>query len=201
MSTFVTHAFVGAAAATAIASRGAPLRLWGLAMLCAMAPDADVLMFKFDVPYEHAWGHRGAFHGLPIALLAGFVVPTVFLRRFAPFGRRRWWGLVLFFFLVTASHGLVDAATDGGHGVGFLAPFDERRFFLPWQPLPVPNIGLHMPDAHFWWGEVRGVWIPVAIALVAWLLVRRLRGPNLELSMERGGQAGTNHGRGRTNRR
>jgi hypothetical protein len=37
-------------------------------------------------------------------------------------------------FLATASHGVLDATTNGGLGVAFFSPFDNRRYFLPWRP-------------------------------------------------------------------
>ena len=36
-----------------------------------------------------------------------------------------------------ASHGVLDALTDGGPGVAFLAPFDDTRYFFPWRPIRV----------------------------------------------------------------
>ena len=50
--------------------------------------------------------------------------------------------LWLSLFMATASHGVLDAMTDGGSGVAFLAPFDDTRYFLPWRPIPVSPIGV-----------------------------------------------------------
>ena len=57
-------------------------------------------------------------------------------------GSRRWWQLITYFFIVTASHGILDAMTDGGLGVAFLAPFDNSRYFFPWRPVMVSPIGV-----------------------------------------------------------
>ena len=46
------------------------------------------------------------------------------------------------FFLVTASHGVLDALTDGGLGIAFFAPFDNSRYFFPWTPIKVSPIGI-----------------------------------------------------------
>ena len=46
-------------------------------------------------------------------------------------------------FVVTASHGVFDALTDGGSGVGFLWPLTNERFFFPWRPIPVAPVGHH----------------------------------------------------------
>ncbi len=45
---------------------------------------------------------------------------------------------------VVASHGLLDAMTNGGLGVAFFWPLSERRCFLPVKPLPVAPIGARM---------------------------------------------------------
>ena len=53
----------------------------------------------------------------------------------------RWWRLTVFFFFVTASHGVLDAMTNGGLGISFFSPFDNDRYCLPWNPLQVSPIG------------------------------------------------------------
>ena len=47
--------------------------------------------------------------------------------------------LVFLLFVAMASHGVLDALTDGGRGVGFLIPFSSERFFFPWRPIPVSS--------------------------------------------------------------
>ncbi len=42
---------------------------------------------------------------------------------------------------VVASHGLLDAMTDGGKGVALLWPLTTKRFFFAWRPIPVAPIG------------------------------------------------------------
>jgi inner membrane protein len=42
----------------------------------------------------------------------------------------------------TASHGLLDAFTDGGLGPALLAPFANGRIFFPWRPIRVAPLGL-----------------------------------------------------------
>jgi inner membrane protein len=45
-------------------------------------------------------------------------------------------------FLLIASHGILDGFTNGGLGVAYFAPFDNQRYFFPWQPIEVSPIGL-----------------------------------------------------------
>ena len=83
----------------------------------------------------------------------------------------------LYFFLATASHGLLDAMTDGGLGVAFFAPFNNRRYFLPWTPIRVSPIGvgrffgargLAVLQSEFIW-----IWVPTILLAVMALLLRK----------------------------
>jgi len=88
---------------------------------------------------------------------------------------RAW--LWLYFFLVTASHGFLDAMTHGGLGVAFFSPFDNTRYFLPWQPLVVSPLSL----TRFFSGrglavlqsELLWIWIPAGVIALFALVQRR----------------------------
>jgi len=56
--------------------------------------------------------------------------------------RKQGLALILFFFLCTASHILLDALTNGGLGVAVFSPFDQERYFLPWRPISVSPFGI-----------------------------------------------------------
>src|SRR5215813_12483958 len=97
-----------------------PATFWFWTAVCAMLPDADVIGFSFGIPYDSMFGHRGLTHSIAFAIVVGFVVA-----RSISLGVGRWelgvaW---LWFAAVIASHGLLDACTDGGRGIAFLAPF------------------------------------------------------------------------------
>ena len=140
MTTIFSHALAGATLGTVFPLPARPARHLVAGALCAVIPDADVVAFWFGVPWGHVLGHRGITHSLSFAaVLAAVVVGSAF-RGWTWEGRR---GTVwLFLFLATASHGVLDAMTDGGPGVAFLAPFDDTRYVLPWQPIPVSPISL-----------------------------------------------------------
>jgi inner membrane protein len=76
---------------------------------------------------------------------------------------KEWWRLLAFFFVITASHGVLDAMTNGGLGVAFFAPFDSTRYFFPWRPIVVSPIGFGSFFSH--WGalvllsEIKYVWV------------------------------------------
>lgn len=54
--------------------------------------------------------------------------------------RKLIWFLVILF--STLSHGILDAMTSGGKGVGFFIPFDNNRFFFPFRDIKVSPIGV-----------------------------------------------------------
>lgn len=140
MPTALAHGLVGAAAGRAfLRQQRAPFLFWYLSLVMSILPDADVLLMRW-IPYGDPFGHRGFSHSLPFALLAA-VVAVLLLRRHFP-GRRQRAALLAYFFLLTASHGVLDALTDGGYGIGFFAPFDNTRYFFPVHPIPVSPLGL-----------------------------------------------------------
>jgi inner membrane protein len=111
-------------------------KFWILAVFCAVIPDIDGIGFQLGVPYDSMWGHRGITHSLFFAGLLALVVVYAFYKEYKIFSKY-WWVYFLFFFAVTASHGLLDAMTNGGRGVAFFAPFDNSRYFFPFRPIRV----------------------------------------------------------------
>jgi inner membrane protein len=175
MASAFTHAFFAAAMGKVYAAGPRPARFWILSMLCAVLPDADVLGLAFGVPYDSMFGHRGLTHSLAFALLLGCAVVALFFR-----GAPNKKALAAYFFLVTASHGALDALTNGGLGVAFFAPFSAARYFFPFRPVEVSPIGLGSFFSE--WGaavirsELLWVWLPTAVALALVLSLRRLCG-------------------------
>ena len=175
MPSAFAHVAPALALAPAFARPGVPPRLFWLGALGAMAPDLDVAAFAFGVPYEHVLGHRGLWHSVPFAALAAVCLTALAFPRDLPaLSRSRAW---LYLFLAIASHGLLDAATDGGLGVALLAPFDERRFFFPFRPIAVSPLGI---SAFFTarglavtGSELLWVWLPAAtLGLLLWRRAR-----------------------------
>ncbi len=102
----------------------------------AMLPDADVIGFPLGVRYESTFGHRGAVHSLVFAALVGLAIGAVQTLR-----RRPALAVAVISAAVVASHGLLDALTDGGLGVALLWPFSTERIFFSWRPIAVSPIG------------------------------------------------------------
>jgi inner membrane protein len=176
MATAFTHALVGSALAVA-APAGTPRARLALALAAlAVLPDIDVLGFHLDIPYEHWIGHRGLLHSLAFAACAGVLTAALAFRD-PPRGSRRWWVVAGLLALATASHGLLDAFTDGGLGVGFWLPFHDARSFLPWRPLPASplSLGAFMgaQGCAILAAEARWLWPPVLVLAGALALLRR----------------------------
>ena len=165
-------------AAAAIGSvfyrRGLSVRFWVLAAACSIAPDADVIGVALGVPFQSLLVHRGLSHSLVFAAaLAAVVVLVFFARMRMGVSPARLW---LYFFLATASHGVLDALTNGGPGIAFFAPFDNARYFLPWRPVVVSPIGIRPFFSE--WGlrviesELLWIWLPSLISAGLVVIVR-----------------------------
>jgi inner membrane protein len=133
----IGHVMVGMAAGRLYAGSGARLatvmfRLSALSML----PDADVIGMALGIPYGAPFGHRGATHSLVAACVVGLACGVS-----AWVARVRAWRVLLFATVVTSTHGLLDALTDGGLGVAHFWPFSTTRHFFRWTPIPVAPIG------------------------------------------------------------
>jgi inner membrane protein len=175
MPTAIAHAAPALALIPAFARPDVPQRLWWLGVCGAMAPDLDVIGLALGVPYGHPLGHRGLWHSVPFsALAAACVAALAFPRARVGFSRPR---AALYLFLAIASHGLLDAATDGGLGVALLAPFDDGRFFLPFRPIAVSPIGVSgfLSARGLAVVESELVWVWLPFALLGLALRRRAR--------------------------
>src|SRR5688572_28506208 len=117
MCTAFTRALVALAVGRAWYAGRMPLKFWLLAPMASALPDLDVGLHSYGVDYEDLWGHRGMAHSLLFAMFLALVIVTWLFRADCRFLSRPWWGLTLFFFLVVASHGFIDAFTDGGLGI------------------------------------------------------------------------------------
>jgi hypothetical protein len=87
-------------------------------------------------------------------------------------------GLLAYLFLATASHGLLDAITNGGLGVAFFSPFDNTRYFLPWRPIRVSPIAVTRfftpQEFAILQTEMLWIWLPAMLfAGLIWMLRRK----------------------------
>jgi inner membrane protein len=170
MSSFLTHAIVASTAGLQGGLSVSRSRVVLCSMALAILPDIDAFFRFVGLSQVGWWGHRGLTHSLPFSAMTGLLVLLTFFKKVPRFSRSWWilWGLL---FLAGASHGLIDALTDGGQGIALLAPFDSTRYTFIWQPLPLPAVGLEhvASSATLVWNEARLVWLPVGVVLLcAW---------------------------------
>ena len=168
MPTIVTHAVVGAALAQ-VGPRCVPRGRLTLALVVlAVFPDLDVVAFHLGIPYSHWLGHRGLSHSLLFAVCVAAIVARFEFRQ-APPGTRDGWCVFGLCTLAIASHGLLDAFTNGGLGVAFFLPLTTNRYFFPFRPLEVSPIGvenfLRGPAFAVFASEILYLWFPIVAAL------------------------------------
>jgi inner membrane protein len=165
MATLLTHPLIAVVALPWFKAqrRSKTILLFGL--LLTILPDADVIGFRYGIPYEHWLGHRGLSHSLFFAALLAIVLSQ---------STAKWLGasrrsLSIFYFLCLASHGVLDALTNGGLGVAFFAPFNNQRYFFPFQPVDVATLSIK----HFFTteglsvlkSELLYIWLPGLVLL------------------------------------
>ena len=173
MPSVPTHIVVGFALAQGAPPRvGVPWRFWTTAMACSALPDVDVVGFRFGIHYGDLWGHRGMTHSLLFALLVGITVGCLMGGGWAEKMRHS-----TLLFIITASHGILDAMTNGGLGVAFLSPFDTHRYFLPWRPIQVSPIAagrfVSARGMDILLNEIAFVWFPALIVGTLLFAIRK----------------------------
>jgi inner membrane protein len=161
--TIFGHAAVGLTLARLMPAYQRSPKAYALAAGCAMLPDIDMLTGAVggSLSFAHQWlQHRAITHSLVFALLTGLVVTVLaygiqWRHRFT-----QWWAYVLLFVAATATHGLLDACTNGGRAIALLAPFTWETYFAPWRPLEV---------SPFWLGIFSERGIAVMRSELLWL--------------------------------
>jgi inner membrane protein len=177
MPTIFSHALAATAAAQWWRGR-LPARFWTWTVICAMLPDIDVIAFAFGIPYGDMFGHRGFTHSLFFAALVGAFVASRLSRPSHPLHASHLShqaALFVWFTALTASHGILDAMTNGGRGIAFFAPFSDHRYFFPWRPIQVSPIGVgffSLRGLRVLASEAGWVWVPSAIIAASARLFR-----------------------------
>ena len=170
MPTILTHAVVAVGLARLL-PKPLPVAASLLGAGVAILPDVDVLAWPLGLARDSAWAHRGLTHSLPAAAVTAAALALA---------ARRWIGvgtplLAAYLLAAMASHGLLDAATNGGWGVAFWAPFDMERHFFAWRPVEVSPIGWSFVGRRglaVLWSELRWIWLPLAAVITTVEVVR-----------------------------
>ena len=168
MASVFGHSIVGFTISKIMDSRNSKWLLIA-AIFSTILPDFDVIAFKFGVPYLHPLGHRGFTHSIIFAVLWALILMFALGKK-----NKLIWFLVIF--LSTLSHGILDAMTSGGKGVGFFIPFNNNRFFFPFREIKVSPIGIKNFFSE--WGiqvilsEIKYVFVPCFIILAIRILIK-----------------------------
>ena len=176
MPTVFTHAAVAIAANSlcrlksgALVWQPWPLSVQSFRISISSGSSSDSPMGMF--------AHRGFFHSPFFNLVIASRLWGFFFGIWKA-SRRNGFGIFSISFLVGASHGLLDALTNGGSGVAFLAPFDSTRFFLPWTPIPVSPIRIRSFLSRWGWevmkSEFLWIWVPFFSAALLARMARAL---------------------------
>ncbi len=176
MPTLISHSIVGLAAGKILTIKKQPFKFWLFSIICPLLPDVDVVGFFWGIPYDHFLGHRGFFHSLLFAFIISNFVVNVFFREEKTLSKK-WVLFILYFFLITSTHGVLDAFTSGGLGIALLAPFDNTRYFFPNTPIAVSPLGikaffsdrgLRVIMSEFTW-----IWAPVIFLIVFGQVIKK----------------------------
>lgn len=169
MASIFGHAIVGYTVSKIISNNNSKLLLV-LAIASTILPDIDVLTFNFGIPYEAPFGHRGFTHSILFAVLWA----TLLMFVFGKLNRIIWWIVI---FISTISHGILDAMTSGGRGVGFFIPFHNERYFFPFREIIVSPIGIERffseRGIRVIFSELKYVFLPCFLILVLFYFIRK----------------------------
>jgi len=175
LPTIISHSVVAVSSAYGFRSGKISLKFWILSIACSILPDADVIGYRWlYIPSYDFFGHRGFFHSPFFAALLSVIIVFIFYRKEGIFSKQ-WWKYVLYFFILAASHGILDALTNGGNGIALLSPFTNERYFFPWTPIEVSPLsikaflsqrGLTVLKSELLW-----IWVP-AFLIIAFLKIK-----------------------------
>jgi inner membrane protein len=174
MPTIFSHGIAAVSATSIFKTKSDTFKFYFLVLFFSMIPDADVVAFRFGIPYSHWLGHRGITHSILFSAI--FPIPFILFFYQKDFALNARYLLLWFvFFISTISHALLDALTNGGLGVCIYCPFSTERYFFDFRPIQVSPIGkrflseagIRVLQSEFIW-----IWIP---SIVTYLVVRILR--------------------------
>lgn len=163
MPTILTHGIVGYAGSRIFSSKQQSVKFALLSTICAVLPDFDAISFKLGVKYGDFFGHRGFSHSIVFAIIIAVIASGITLKFIKPRKEYKYWSFFLFYFIITISHSILDAFTDGGLGVALFSPFDNARYFFPFHPIRVAPISI------FRFISLNGIMVLLSELLWVWL--------------------------------
>jgi inner membrane protein len=172
MCTVITHPAIPIALSVLLPAETASSSLLLAGCACSVIPDLDVIGFHYGIKYADMFGHRGFTHSIFFAAALAVATTVGFFQECGSPAVVFW-----FLFVSTLSHSILDALTDGGLGVGFFAPFNNRRYFFSCRPIKVAPIGIGgfftrrggaALLSELWW-----VWLPAFVVYAAGQFIKR----------------------------
>ena len=170
MPTIISHSVIAVSSAYGFSSGKKSLKFWILSIACSILPDADVIGYRwlYISSYEF-FGHRGFFHSPFFAALISVLVVCIFYRK-EVVDSKQWLKYFLYFFILAASHGILDAFTNGGNGIALLSPITNERYFSPWTPIEVSPLSirafLSQRGLTVLISELLWIWVPSIIIII-----------------------------------
>lgn len=171
MPTILTHPAVPLAIGLGLGRGFISPRLLVSGVIVSILPDLDVIAFRFGIPYADDFGHRGFSHSFVFSF--GIALTGALFSRYF---RTRFETAFLYLFTAAASHGILDAFTNGGLGIALFWPFSSQRFFAPLQMIEVSPLspshfmsrrGLEVLESELLW-----VWLPCLFLALLLKVVR-----------------------------
>lgn len=142
-----------------------------IGVVSSMLPDVDVIAWRFGVWGLDMLGHRGLTHSLFFALFWSLILLLVFHRS----DKKKYLVLICYYFICTASHGIIDGLTTGGDGIAYFAPFTDYRTHLPWSIIKVSPLGIGAFFSNCGLQVIKSELVWIGIPSLILILIGRLR--------------------------
>ncbi|MEN3352907.1 MAG: inner membrane protein [Betaproteobacteria bacterium] len=169
MPSIISHPAIPLAIGVGLGSGVISRRLLLAGIACSVIPDLDV----YAQLYTASIGHRGITHSILFAFLCAAAAALIAPRLHARHATAFW-----FVFLATASHGVLDAFTNGGPGVTFFWPLSAEGYFTPFRVIEVSPIGISRffsaRGAAVLVSELKWVWLPALTFGAGLYMLRRI---------------------------
>ncbi len=170
MASILSHPAVPLAIGYGLGSGIISRRLLIAGVVVTIVPDADVYLERLT----SSIGHRGITHTILFALLCAAFAAAI-ARPLQTRPSTAFW----FVALASASHGLLDALTNGGTGIPFFWPLSAERYFMPWRVIEVSPIGIGRFFSERGLAviasELKWIWLPAIVLAFGLFGLRRAR--------------------------
>jgi inner membrane protein len=172
MPSFLTHPAIPLTLGVALGPKTAPPALVIAGVAVSVLPDLDMLTYMMGIPLSHEYGHRGFSHSIFFAVLVA-LLGAYLLRAY----KIPWHVTACFLFISAVSHGILDAFTNGGHGIAFFWPWSETRHFSFHRVIEVspihPERMLSGRIKTVLLSELLWVWLPFTVIGLSGVLARK----------------------------